>query len=150
VPASAGAAAPPFAAGEAIAGEVVYYPSATPLRALLATRAPGRDALGWPALPDGLGAALASYDAAIAQQPWIEAWPLAASGVSVERFAPHHLALVDRDGLALPFDARQTEELLPALGLGPISAIMLWDGRFATLLAADTAIGRWHAGEWAP
>jgi len=32
------------------------------------------------------------------------------------------------------------------LGAGPISAVCTWDGRLARVLAAETAIGRWHEG----
>ncbi|MGH6814955.1 MAG: SWIM zinc finger family protein, partial [Hyphomicrobiaceae bacterium] len=144
VPVSAGVSASPFAAGETLAGEVVYYPSATPLRGLLATRTPCRDATAWPALPDTLETAFAAYETALTRQPWIEAWPLAAAGVTLERAASDRLVLTGAEGLALPLESRQTEALLPLLGLGAFSAILLWDGRCATLLAADTSIGAWH------
>jgi hypothetical protein len=144
VPVSVGPSASPFAPGETIRGEVVFYPSAAPLRGQLATRAPAGDQVPWPALPRGLGAALDAYEAALARQPWIERWPLAASELTVERFAPQQLALASDDGVALPIERQQTDDLLPLLGLGPVSALCIWDGRFARLLAADTAVGRWY------
>ena len=144
VPVSSGPAGSPFTAGETLNGEVVFYPSAVPLRAQLATRAPASPTIAWPVLPDSLDAALGEYELALARQPWLERWPLGARGLSVERVAPHQLALTGGNGLALPLDWSQSEELLPLLGIGTISALVAWDGRFGRLLAADTAVGRWH------
>jgi hypothetical protein len=146
VPVSVGPSASPFSAGETLNGEVVFYPSAVPLRGQLATREAASPNVAWPALPRGLHTALSAYEAALARQPWLERWPLAASELAVERFASQHLVLADDSGFALPIEQTQTDDLLPLLGLGPISAVVLWDGRFARVLAAETAIGRWHEG----
>jgi len=54
VPVSGGSATSPFIAGETLAGEVVFYPSATPLRAQLATRSAARERVDWPAFPEVL------------------------------------------------------------------------------------------------
>jgi hypothetical protein len=144
VPVSGGPSSSPFIAGETISAEVVFYPSATPLRALLATQVPTPTAAVWPEFSPGLGAALDAYDLALAQQPWIDSWPLRAKALTVERLSPHHLALVDSDGIRLPLDRAQTDALTPLLGLDPLSALFVWDGHAAMLLAADTPIGRWH------
>ena len=48
VPVSSGPAGSPFTAGETLSGEVVFYPSAAPLRAQLATRAPASPTIAWP------------------------------------------------------------------------------------------------------
>lgn len=98
----------------------------------------------WPELPDSLEAALGEYEAALARQPWLERWPLAARRLTVERIGPHQLALAAENGLALPLDRSHSQDLRPLLGIGSISALIAWDGRFGRLLAADTAIGRWH------
>jgi uncharacterized protein (DUF2267 family) len=144
VPASGGPASSPFAAGEVFSGEVVFYPSATPLRGLLATRVPAAAPVDWPKWADGLDAALATYGTVLAAQPWLESWPLGAGGLSVARLAAGRLALADDSGRALPIDRAQTEALTVMLGLSPISALFIWDGACATLLAADTPIGRWY------
>jgi hypothetical protein len=87
-----------------------------------------------------------AYETALARLPWLEHWPLAASALRVERSAPRQLVLVGEDGIALPIERAQTDDLLPFVGAGAISALATWDGRCARMLAADTAIGRWHEG----
>jgi SWIM zinc finger len=146
VPTAGGPAAPPFMAGETLAGEVVFYPSATPLRAQLVTGSSAAAPIGWPAFADGLGGALATYEAALARQPWLDLWPLGAAGLTVERLSSSQLALADAEGCVLPLDRAQTQALTAMLGLRPVSAMFTWDGWFATLLAAETPIGRWHEG----
>lgn len=143
VPVSVGATASPFLAGEIIAGEVVYYPSPAPLRGQLASRAPVDKAFGWPVLAADLEIALQDWDAALAAVPWIETWPLAVQGVHLARMSPTHLVVRDNDGSTLPLDARQTDALLPLLGL-EVALLLLWDGRFATVLAAVTPVGLWY------
>jgi hypothetical protein len=91
-------------------------------------------------------AALRAYETALARQPWLERWPLAASHLSVERITPQQLVLAAEDGIGLPIERAQTDDLLPLIGAGTVSVLATWDGRFARLLAADTAIGRWHEG----
>ena len=144
VPISGGPGASPFIAGETLAGEVVFYPSATPLRGQLSSCAAGNARADWPALPDGLGAALSTYEAALGRQPWLELWPLAAGSLKIARLSAGQLVIVDDAGVSLPLDRAQTDALTPMLGLGPLSALFTWDGRFASLLAAQTPIGRWH------
>src|SRR5262249_59511140 len=113
-------------------------------RALLATGAPGDAARSWPAAPQGLAPGLAAFDAALAQKPWLDAWPFVAGGVSVVPLSTGRLGLADGEGSVVPIDGRQMDVVLPLLGLGAVAAVAIWDGRRATLLAADTAIGRWY------
>lgn len=144
VPVSAGVSASPFVAGETFCAEVVLYPSAAPLRGQLATRTPTSTAPPWPPMPDGLAAALSEYDAALARKPWLESWPLAAGGLTLAQLPTGQLGLADATGLMVPLDHAQADDLIPLLGLEALSALWIWDGRSATLLAADTPIGRWH------
>jgi hypothetical protein len=146
VPVSVGPSASPFTAGETLNGEVVFYPSAAPLRGQLAAREAANPDIAWPALPQGLHAALCAWETALARQPWLDRWPVVASQLTVERVAGQQLALTADDGLSLPIERSQADALLPLLGVGPISAVCAWDGRLARLLAAETAIGRWHEG----
>lgn len=135
-----------FAAGEAVTGEVVFHPSAAPLRGVLASRTPAAEA-PWPRSPRGLAPALAAFARRLGALPWLDRWPLAVDGVALRPAGPG-LALVDADGagdgVALPLARGQREALLPLLGLPEISVVCLWDGHAAEVLAADTPIGRWH------
>jgi uncharacterized protein DUF5691 len=117
VPVSAGPSASPFTAGEVLKGEVVFYPSAAPLRGQLATReAAASGDIPWPALPAGLHTPLSAYDTALARQPWLERWPLAAAQLRLERMTARQLVLAANDGIALPIERGQTDDLLPLVG----------------------------------
>jgi SWIM zinc finger len=144
VPVSAGASGLPFAVGEVLSGEVVYYPSAAPLRAVMATRMTADSATPWPDMPSGLEPALNAYEAALAALPWLEFWPLAVGGLRFAQTATGALALADAGGYVLLLDPRQAEAAMPMVGLDDIAAAFVWDGTSAMLLAADTAVGRWY------
>ena len=143
---SAGGFGFPFEPGERLDGEVVFYPSAAPLRGLLATRKQTTSTAPWPRSHDGLAAgargvrgpprrvALARSLAAACRQ---RRNPTAGKG---------QLAIADAAGNVLPLDRGQSETLMPMVGLGPISVLFNWDGRLARLVAADTPLGTWHEG----
>jgi hypothetical protein len=143
-PASAGSVGAAFAPGEVIDAEIVFYPSAAPLRGLLNSSTPSMREGAWPALPQGLAAGFAAYESALAQQPWMDAWPMAMSNVRLVSLSADRLALTDSNGQVLPIDMGQTSDALPLLGLAPFSVVVLWDGCVAELLAADTEIGPWY------
>jgi hypothetical protein len=133
-----------FEPGECLEGEVVFYPSAAPLRGLLATRKPAA-AAPWPR-SQGLGAALEEFARRLGALPWLDGWPLMMDGVAVRTAGKDALVVTDGVGRAIPVMPGQTEALMPMLGLDGLSLMCLWDGRTAQVLAADTAIGRWHGG----
>jgi hypothetical protein len=143
VPVSGGAFGFPFEPGECIAGEVVFYPSAAPLRGLLAARKPAQ-AAQWPRSPRGLGPALTEFARRLGALPWLESWPLMMDGVSIRTAGNGALAVADDHGRAILVAPGQVEALTPMLGLDGLSLLCLWDGRTAQVLAADTPIGRWH------
>jgi hypothetical protein len=145
VPVSGGGFGFAFEPGECIEGEVVFYPSAAPLRGLLATRKPAQ-AARWPQLPRGLGPALTDFARHLGTLPWLDSWPLMMDGVSVRTAGKGALVVADDQGRALPVAPAQAEALTPMLGLDGLSLLCLWDGRSAQVLAADTPIGRWHGG----
>jgi hypothetical protein len=144
VPVSARDAEAPFASGAVLSAEIVYYPSAAPLRAQIATQARADTPGIWPMLPAGLGQGLAACEAALAKKPWIEGWPFAADDVTVVPLSSNRFALTDETGALLPLETRQSENVLPLLGVGAVGALATWDGRSANLLAAKTSIGHWY------
>lgn len=66
--------------GAVLDAEVAYHPSAVPLRAALG---PHRTTGAAGGVPPGIGvaAALDGYGAALADDPWLDAWPVVLSGV---------------------------------------------------------------------
>jgi hypothetical protein len=146
VPVSGGAFGFAFEPGECLEGEVVFYPSAAPLRGLLATRKPA-EAAPWPRSPQpGLALALDEFAHRLGVLPWLDSWPLTMDGVAIRTAGKGALVVADDAGRALPIASAQVEVLTPMLGLDGLSLVCLWDGRTAQVLAADTAIGRWHGG----
>lgn len=143
VPASMGNTGSTFYAGEEIDAQVVYYPSAMPLRAVLAEHKPA----GTKAAPlkqkRSLTNALDHWDDVLATQPFLHEWPL---GVTNVRIVPARdgLAIGDpRGGAILPLTEAQEEAVSPLLGLTDLEAIGLWNGHTFTLMFAETPIGRW-------
>jgi hypothetical protein len=146
VPVSGGAFGFAFEPGECLEGEVVFYPSAAPLRGLLATRKPAQ-AVPWPRAPQpGLAPALDEFSRCLGRLPWLDSWPLTMDGVAIRTAGKGALVVADDAGRALPIASAQVEALTPMLGLDGLSLVCLWDGRTAQVLAADTAVGRWHGG----
>ncbi|MEU8511913.1 SWIM zinc finger family protein [Kitasatospora sp. NPDC048722] len=68
--------------GHALEAELAFHPAARPLRAALGTRY-GAPAPGPAAPPDGLSVAeaVAGYGTAVADDPWLDAWPTVLTGV---------------------------------------------------------------------
>ena len=146
VPLAGGASTPPFYAGEVLAAELAFYPSAVPLRALIVSRAAADGETLWGAAP-AIGPALDGWDRALAHQPWLESWPLLIGGVRVARGSSGDaLWLADDAGAMLPLDMTRSEAIAPLIGLTAFTAAGLWDGQCFTLLAAETPIGGWYGG----
>ena len=140
-PVGAGPAASPFAPGEAFAAELVFYPSAAPLRALVCERR-GEATPAWPRPTGGLAQGLDTWDRALSVQPLLRTWPVLAGGVRIGRVGSR-LVAADED-LQLPLDPRQTLETVALMGLGPVAVAGLWNGADLHLLTADTCLGRWY------
>lgn len=144
VPVASGQGGSAFWPGEAFEAELVYYPSVAPLRAVIARRG-AEAALAWPAPRASLRNALADYDALAAKFPWVSAWPFFICGTRLTAFEGNGLWLIDGDE-AVPVVTRQFDAAL-ALAAASISSLAgLWDGRGATILAAETSLGSWWGG----
>lgn len=154
-----------FRPGHLYEGVMHFAPSAAPLLAWSgALQRVERAAAPWPApsaAAAGLAAAFDQRRAALARQPWLERWPSLAQGVAVveveaQSEAASGLWLVDASALdaadenqtdetpiGAPLAYGEREHALPLVGVRPIDAAFLWDGRYARLLAAETPIGAW-------
>ncbi len=144
VPLSAGATVAPFTPGESFEAEVVFYPSAAPLRAVIAERWKDEADIPWPEPECSLPRAIKRYFEVLARQPWLAATPITAADTRVLADDHDGLFLADRDQeVFLRLDPTQREGALPLLGLEGLAVAGLWDGRFLQLLTADTPLGRW-------
>jgi hypothetical protein len=145
VPVATGAAAGGYIVGERLEAELVFYPSAAPLRALVARSSGSQPSGAALDLPDaGLAEAYASYEAALAALPWVGTWPLSFRFGRVRR-AGKALYLCDARGstVALSLPATQSDLAEALLAFESLDAVALWDGRFCTLCWAETSLGRW-------
>lgn len=128
--------------GATAAGELIYLPSAHPLRAAPATElrlVEPRD--DFPAVATtGIAAALRGYSAALAANPWLREYPAALAGAFIE---PPQTAtgdgwrLRDRAGHTLPLPDRFSHgwHLLALAGGGPLALFGEWDGEIFTPLS---------------
>lgn len=126
-------------AGVEFDGELVFYPSALPLRALVKSRSGAAGALA--EIPAAAGdasceGALQRYAESLARVPWLARWPMVLLGVT-----PHakteRRSVMDRDGRWLPLTPRFAEfwRLVSASGGRPINLIGEWDGEHLLPLA---------------
>ena len=134
-----------LAPGSTLDAELVFYPSAYPLRALLRQR---HDSPATPAPPCGYGsvtAALEAYTAALAELPWLEEFPLPLEGVVPLNLDGQWL-LRDEAGHVLPIapDFTRGWHLLALSGGHPVTIFGEWDG--------DTMmpLSLWVGGEFHP
>lgn len=127
--------------GERFSGTLVFYPSATPQRAIVAERGAAAPA-GVGDWPVGTVAGLRrGWAAALAAQPFL---PLLPAAVGPGRLVPTEaggLALTDETGAVALAGAKTP--MLPLLGVPLNSAAVLFDGHVATLLATTTPMGLW-------
>lgn len=136
-PASAGRRGVTPAVGRQLEGEVVFYPSRAPLRAILSNfrELEGNALLPWPAFPEN---PLSPWHRGLAGVPWLEQapCPLGPGRVCVD--ARGHYWWQQRGGtLALPLANQSLPPLLTGAELG--AAFAVWNGCEADLLCANTA-----------
>ncbi len=134
---------PSLVPGTAFDGELVFYPGAFPLRAIVKSR------YGAPSPAGGLGAAASLRQAlegpatALASNPWLEQQPLAVAGVRpVTSHSERGMSwrLRDCEDRTLPISPRFTQgwQLLALSGGYPVGVFGEWDGRHLLPLAAWT------------
>jgi hypothetical protein len=122
--------------GTAADAELVFYPAAVPLRALVLTRhgtVPG-------GAPSGGSVAelLAGYAAALGEDPWLDTWPAVLEATPARRA----LADANRDALPLHPDAGDCWPLLALSGGAPLTVAGEWTPRGLWPLTAWDSDGR--------
>lgn len=141
VPVAAAATGSTFQAGEVFAGELVFYPSAAPLRAIILKRETGEpDSVPLNAQP--LIQALAAYDECCAVQPWLGQWPMTITDLKCRRFEKGGV-WITAAGQGIPVSPKLHDEAVILTGVDVHSITGLWDGHFFTPSMAETSIGRW-------
>lgn len=118
-----------FASGTCFEGSLAFYPSASPLRALVKERTSATLPMtDFPAYPD-ISALLSAYADAIARNPWQETFP-ASCEQSVPVRQGDDWAMQDRAGYLLPLSRRfgQPWKLMALSGGHPITLFGEWDG----------------------
>lgn len=134
-PASAGRRSAAFAEGEVFGAELVFFPSAHPLRAQIVQRCD----VGAHAPPAAPQDPLEAYARALGREPWIAEVPLLLPEGRLAR-AEDGAIWWQGSARALPVLAADVPEV--ALGLPLGRAAMIWDGHQGRMLEAETPIGR--------
>lgn len=113
-------------------GEVSFYPSCVPLRALVKTRHGVAEALR--AVDRGVGEdacerGMWRYAEALSKLPWIARWPMVLIGVK-PGLVSEHFGVVDRHGRSLPVRAREADfwRWVSASGGRAVDLFGEWDG----------------------
>jgi hypothetical protein len=140
VPAAVAASAGPgLVAGTELDAELAFYPSSTPLRAIVAAQHSSDVAAEAPRPADDLRGAIDRYDSLLAVNPWIASWPIGFHGARVERTQDGQCWAVDGDGkCGVPLAGEQAPVLLD---LADLDLYGKFDGRELTPLAANSALG---------
>jgi len=147
IPVATGAAAGGYSVGDRFEAELFFYPSATPLRALIANTSTGTQMSSAKLdIPEAsIEAALDAYEKILGTQPWIGSWPIAFRNGRIRR-SGNALFVTDADGgtvTALPLRSSQWDAATPLTAMKQLDGMGLWDGRRLTLCWAETELGRW-------
>ena len=125
--------------GSSFEAGLAFYPSACPLRALVAARhstpTPLTGLPGYFSVRDMIGA----YADALARQPWLERFPSALSGVTPQRDGARWIVRDSGDVfLPLAVSDEQGWRLLSLSGGHPLALFGTWDGDALSPLSAFT------------
>ena len=147
VPVATGAASSGYSVGDRIEAELVFYPSAMPMRAQIVRPLSGAMACNAPIeLPDRkLDAAYRGYEAALHVLPWLGVSPMCVRDARVRRHGSQFFLCDAEQGadLALPLAPAQAAMASPLASCARLDAVGLWDGCRFTLCWAQTELGRW-------
>jgi hypothetical protein len=143
MPLATGAGNSPFVPGERFSAELVFYPSAAPMRAIIASR---RDAPAISAAEPArrsLREALDLCHRMRSAQPWLGAWPVSFKASSVARTGKGELWVSDGSD-CVPLDPRQKDETLVLAQVELTAMTGFWNGASLNAAAAETALGKWQ------
>lgn len=153
VPFAVGKAVPPFVQGEMFQGEVVYYPSAVPLRAVINERQAIEQEINpvdidWAKQGQSLVDALDRFRDQVSIQPWVNRFPLLIGGVQVVRSKDGEFWVADdRREHGVPLSNRDVHGLVPLTAVGTVDCIGLWDGKYFEALAMKSEWGCWYSSQ---
>jgi len=125
--------------GTELAAELAYYPAALPLRAVVVSRE--QQAAAPPPPGQTVAAALASWAAALAEDPWLDTWPAVLEGVVPARSPAPCLADAHGDALPLHPGAADRWPLFAVSGGHPVTVAGEWTPRGLWPLTAWTGTG---------
>ncbi len=122
--------------GTIVAAELVFYPGPAPLRALIKSHGAAKPLTGWTGQAT-LAAAQIAYGAALAQDPWLERWPVALTSVWPQ-ITDDQQWVQDVGGSVWPLAPAFAApwELLALSGGRPVGVFGEWNGRTLLPLAA--------------
>jgi hypothetical protein len=129
-----------IAAGAVFEGELRFYPSRLPLRAIVASRSDSASQSDPPlVLDESVEEGLRRYAGALASNPWLTRWPLVLSRARPLR-DNHGWFLVDNDDRGLPLRTSFTQglqlwRLVAATGGAPATIVTEWNGTSALPIA---------------
>ncbi|MFV9506433.1 MAG: SWIM zinc finger family protein [Oscillochloridaceae bacterium umkhey_bin13] len=130
--------------GQMMTAELVFFPSAAPLRVLVRERQPGLPYAG--TLPTAsLDTALGKYAAVLAANPWLERYPLLIGPCRLAGSAPHWY-VTDEDGHGLPLTPGTAPpwQVLAVSGGAPGTLCGIWDG--VSLAPLGMQVGNAYVG----
>lgn len=146
VPVASGQTREAYRTGERVGATVIYYPSAQPVRALIREiTSPAQEHSAPLELPEtDLAGAMAGYEHALCELPWMNVWPLRFKDARVRRSGERmFLCSGENDRIALPLMASQASDAAPLLATERFDGFGLWDGYSLRLCIAQTPLGRW-------
>jgi len=136
--------------GQVMQATVVYYPSSTPLRALLFEPTLVKDGVTGelPSSDDNADTALNAFYDKRATNPWLANWPITIGGSNIVRSANQSLWVSDAENtVAISVRAADTDKASVLLGLSDLTVHGLFDGKEIELLGASTPLGAWWSSD---
>ena len=140
-PASTGRQGSAFSLGDQFQAEIAFYPAPRPLRAQIVERQAQEAVENWPTTPP-VADVLKPFAAALVHEPWLLELPLLLPAGRVAE-AGSQPWWAGAHETALPLQSETVD--LSLCGADLHSAAILWNGSRASLLAAQTNLGRFHA-----